>query len=101
MLLAMDCLPPSTRTPQVVDTSEDGQSGRWTFVTRRCGRDFIQVISTGAVQAVAIGVFSFWVLSHEVTLRWGRECPGEVLSSDGDDRLKRVAEVTLLRPQRS
>jgi hypothetical protein len=76
-------------------TREMGTIGQ--LQCRRCGRDFILVTSTGAVQAVAIGVLSFWVLSPEVTLRWCRECPGEVLASDDDDRLKRVAEVTLFR----
>jgi len=42
-------------------------------------------------------VLSFSVLSPEVTLRWGRECPGEVLASDDEDRLRRVSEVTLSR----
>lgn len=63
----------------------------------RCGRDFIAVLSTGAVLAVAIGVLSFWTLPDEVTLRWTRECPGEPLPSDDEDRRERVAEITLSR----
>jgi hypothetical protein len=60
---------------------------------RLCSRDFIRVLSTGVVQAVAPCAISFWMLSPEVSERWVNNCPGERLATDEYDRMKRVREI--------
>jgi hypothetical protein len=61
---------------------------------KNCGRDFILVLSTGAIQAVAVCAISFWMLSPEVSERWIQNCPGDRLNSDEYDRMRRVREIT-------
>ena len=61
---------------------------------KHCGRDFILVLSTDAILAVAVSSFSFWILSPEVTERWLHNCPGDRLDRDEYDRMKRVREIT-------
>ena len=61
---------------------------------KNCGRDFILMPSTGAIQAVAVFFTSLWILTPEVTERWVLNCPGERLASDEYDRMKRVRELT-------
>jgi hypothetical protein len=61
---------------------------------RWCCRDFVRVLSTGAVQAVAPFAISFWMLSPEVSERWIANCLGERLESDVYDRMRRVREIT-------
>ena len=61
---------------------------------KRCGRDFIIVLSTNTIQAVAVSISSFWLLPLEVSERWVHNCPGDRLDSDEYDRMKRVREIT-------
>ena len=61
----------------------------------RCGREFIDIFSTGERQAVFVSVLSFWTLSDEVTERWSQQCPGRRLPSDGEDRLRQITEIRI------
>ena len=59
----------------------------------RCHRDFITTPS-GERYAVAVSILSFFRLDEEVTDRWvNLPCPGRLLSSDDDDRKRRVGEL--------
>jgi hypothetical protein len=60
---------------------------------KNCGRDFILVLSTRAIQAVAVSAISFWMLPPEVSERWMADCPGKRLGTDENDRMKRVREI--------
>ena len=62
---------------------------------RRCGRDFIDVFSTGTRPPVFISILSFWTLSPDASERWSGECPGRLLASDDADRKERIVEIRL------
>jgi hypothetical protein len=53
---------------------------------RKCDRNFIDELESGARYAVHVGVTRFARLSEEVTARWLADpCPGEPLKSDDAD----------------
>jgi len=60
---------------------------------KRCGRDFIDVFSTGDRKAVFVSILSFWILAPEVAERWSEACPGRHLESDDEDRNQRTVEI--------
>jgi len=54
---------------------------------RKCGRAFVEDVSTGERQAVHVSVFNLKPLAYEVTTRWLSEnCPTERLTADEADR---------------
>jgi hypothetical protein len=54
---------------------------------RKCGRAFVEDVSTGERQAVHVSVFKLNPLANEVTTRWLSEnCPAEHLKADEVDR---------------
>ena len=54
---------------------------------RKCGRAFVENVSTGERQAVHVSVFKLNPLCPEVTDRWLSEnCPAERLAADEADR---------------
>ena len=54
---------------------------------RKCGRAFVEDVSTGERQAVHVSVFKLNPLACEVTTRWLSEnCPAEHLKADEVDR---------------
>src|SRR6266481_9954111 len=60
----------------------------------RCGRDFVTNTSSDIRIAVFVSAISFHQLSDAVTTRWLSDaCPGRRLSSDEEDRSKRIAEL--------
>ena len=66
----------------------------------RCGRDLVTNTSSGSLIAVFVSAISFHQLSDEVTERWlGESCPGRRLSSDEEDRSKRIAELKVLHDE--
>jgi hypothetical protein len=63
---------------------------------KRCGRNFITILSSGDCHAVFVGAVSFYRLDDEVTERWLREpCPRVLLPENGDQE-RRVAELRVL-----
>lgn len=79
------------RTPRRVEI----QGGKRIFQRRcvRCARDFIADESDSHF-AVFVSAISFYKLADEVTARWLVEkCAGQRLSSDDDDRKRKVAEL--------
>jgi hypothetical protein len=60
----------------------------------RCGRDLLEDLTSRNRYAVIASAVSFYRLADEVTERWLREpCPGRYLSTDREDRTKKVAEL--------
>jgi hypothetical protein len=73
------------------------QQGKQIFQRRcvRCARDFIADESDNHF-AVFVSAMSFYKLADEVTARWLVEkCAGQRLSSDDDDRKRKVAELPI------
>jgi hypothetical protein len=67
----------------------------------RCGRDFVTDTSSNTDLAVFVSVVSFYQLNDEVTTRWLRDvCPGMRLSSDEEDRRKRIAQFKVVNDER-
>jgi len=66
----------------------------------RCGRDFVTNTSSDSRIAVFVSAISFHQLSDAVTTRWLSDaCPGRRLSSDEEDRSKRIAELKVLHDE--
>ena len=66
----------------------------------RCGRDFVTNASSDSPIAVFVSAISFLRLSDEVTQRWLTEdCPRARLSSDDEDRRRRIAELKVVNDE--
>lgn len=66
----------------------------------RCGRDFVTNASSDSGIAVFVSAISFHRLSDEVTKRWLTEdCPKARLSSDEEDRRRRIAELKVVNDE--
>ena len=66
----------------------------------RCGRDFITDTSSNSKLAVFVSVVSFYQLSDEVTTRWLSDaCPARHVSSDEEDRRRRIAELKVVHDE--
>jgi hypothetical protein len=63
----------------------------------RCGRDFVTNTSSDSGSAVFVSAISFHQLSDAVTTRWLSDaCPGRRLSSDEEDRRRRIVELKVV-----
>jgi hypothetical protein len=66
----------------------------------RCGRDFVTNAPSDSRIAVFVSAISFHHLSDEVTKRWLTEdCPRARLSSDEEDRKRRIAELKVVNDE--
>jgi hypothetical protein len=66
----------------------------------RCGRDFVTNTSWDSGSAVFVSAISFYQLSDAVTMRWLSDaCPGRRLSSDEEDRRRRIAELKVVNDE--
>ena len=66
----------------------------------RCGRDFVTNPSSDSRIAVFVSAISFHRLSDEATQRWLTEdCPKARLSSDDEDRRRRIAELKVVNDE--
>ena len=66
----------------------------------RCGRDFVTNTSSDSGLAVFVSAISFHQLSDAVTMRWLSDaCPGRRLSSDEEDRRRRIAELKVVNDE--
>lgn len=66
----------------------------------RCGRDFVTDPSSDSQIAVFVSAISFHRLRDEVTKRWLTEdCPRARLSSDDEDRKRRIAELKVVNDE--
>jgi hypothetical protein len=65
----------------------------------RCGRDFVTTPSDSRI-AVFVSAISFHRLTDDVTKRWLTEgCPRARLSSDEEDRSRRIAELKVVNDE--